>query len=51
MEFWILLWKLTLIGGLTLFGALSIYVTIFGARDIKFLLQTLKTEHEKSEKP
>ena len=46
MEFWILLWKVTLIGGLLLFGALSIYVTIFGARDIKHLLATLKAEHD-----
>ena len=47
MAFWIILWKVTLIGGLGLFGLLSAYVTIFGARDVKHLLQTLKTEHEK----
>lgn len=46
MEFWILLWKVVLIGGLVLFGFLSVYVTIFGARDIKHLLQTLKRAHD-----
>lgn len=44
MEFWILLWKATLIGGLVLFGFLSAYVTVFGARDIKHLLETLKKD-------
>ncbi len=47
MEFWIFLWKATLIVGLVLFGILSAYVTIFGARDVKHLLQTLKAEQEK----
>jgi len=47
MAFWVLLWKATLIGGLVLFGVLSVYVTIFGARDIKHLLQVLKAEQEK----
>ena len=47
MAFWMLLWKATLIGGLVLFGLLSVYVTIFGARDIKHLLQLLNAAHEK----
>lgn len=47
MEFWILLWKATLIIGLILFGFLSVYVTFFGARDIKHLLQVLKDEQKK----
>jgi len=46
MAFWIFLWKATLIGGLTLFGILSVYVTIFGARDVKHLLLTLKNEQK-----
>lgn len=51
MDFWILLWKATLIGGLILFGGLSAYVTVFGARDIKHLLQTLKEEADHRDGP
>ena len=47
MAFWIILWKTTLILCLGLFGLLATYVTIFGAIDIKHLLQTLKDEQEK----
>ena len=46
MEFWVFLWKATFIIGLVLFGGLSAYVTVFGARDIKHLLATLKREAE-----
>jgi len=44
MAFWILLWKATLILGLIAFGALAIWVTLFGALDIKHLLKTLKDD-------
>ncbi len=45
MEFWILLWKAVLIGGVGLFAALAIVVTIGGAADIRRLFQTLREEH------
>lgn len=47
MAAWILLWKITLIAGLFAFGILSVYVTIFGAWDIKHLLKVLKDEQDK----
>jgi hypothetical protein len=46
MDFWILLWKATLIIGLTAFTILAIGVTYFGALDVKHLLKTLKNEQE-----
>jgi hypothetical protein len=49
MEFWIFLWKATLVVGLGAFGVLAIGVTILGARDIKHLLSTLKAEHDEAE--
>ena len=47
MDFWILLWKATLIIGLGAFTVLAVCVTYFGARDIKHLLVTLKEEEKK----
>lgn len=49
MAFWIFLWKATFIIGLILFALLSAYVTIFGARDAKLLLDTLKQEQGNGE--
>lgn len=45
LEFWILLWKIVLIGGVALFTALAVVVTIGGALDIRRLFQTLRDEH------
>lgn len=45
LEFWILLWKAVLIGGVGLFAALAVVVTIGGALDIRRLFQTLREEH------
>lgn len=45
LEFWILLWKAVLIGGVGLFAALAIVVTIGGALDIRQLFRTLREEH------
>jgi len=50
MEFWILLWKVVLIAGISLFAVMAVWVTVWGARDIKKLLQTLNEEHEASGK-
>ena len=47
MDFWILLWKVTLIIGLVAFTVLAIGVTFYGARDIKHLLVTLKENEKK----
>jgi hypothetical protein len=47
MELWILIWKVTFIGGMVLFGMLAAYVTVFGARDIKHLLATLKASSDR----
>lgn len=47
MQAWMLLWKIVLIGGMILFGLMSVWVIIWGAFDIKKLLRSLNTEHEK----
>ena len=45
MNGWMLLWKIVLIAGIALFGALAIWVTIWGAFDIKKMLEAINTEH------
>jgi hypothetical protein len=45
LEFWILLWKVVLIGGIGLFAVLAVVVTIGGAMDIRRLFKTLREEH------
>jgi len=47
LEFWIVLWKIVLIGGLILFGLMAVWVTIWGVFDIKRLFQRLAESHEK----
>ena len=47
IEFWIALWKVVLIGGVGLFAALAIVVTIGGAVDIRNLFRTLREQHDK----
>jgi len=47
LEFWIVLWKIVLIGGLILFGSMAVWVTIAGVFDIKRLFQRLAESHEK----
>ncbi len=44
IDFWILLWKVVLIGGIGLFAALAVVVSIGGARDIAKLLRTLRAQ-------
>ncbi len=46
MENWIILWKAVLIVGMVLFGLMAVWVTIWGAKDIKKMLAALNTEHE-----
>ena len=45
MEFWIVLWKALIIGGFTICGLVTIWVTIAGWIDIKYLLNSLKESH------
>ena len=47
IEFWICLWKIVLIGGVGLFVALAVVVTIGGAFDVRKLFRTLREEHAK----
>jgi len=42
LDFWIALWKIVLIAGVAMFGALAIVVSIGGARDIVRLLRRLQ---------
>ena len=44
LDFWVLLWKAVLIGGLALFAVLAIVVTVGGALDIGRLFRTLREE-------
>jgi hypothetical protein len=44
MGFWILLWKITLIGGLAVFACLAVCVTIGGYYDIKRLFAKLSAD-------
>ena len=46
LEFWIVLWKVVLIGGLILFGSMAVWVTIGGVFDIKRLFQRIAESHE-----
>ena len=45
MEFWITLWKALIIGGFTVCGLVTIWVTIAGWIDIKYLLNSIKESH------
>lgn len=45
MSFWIALWKTVFVFGVTAFAIMAVWVTVQGARDIKFLLATLREEH------
>ncbi len=45
-NFWIVLWKIVLIGGLTLFSVMAVWVAIGGFFDVKRLFAQLNKEHE-----
>lgn len=49
LEFWIVLWKIVLIGGLALFGSMAVWVTIGGYYDIKRLFKRIAESHEEEE--
>jgi len=46
MQAWMLLWKIVLIAGMILFGSMAVWVTIWGALDIKKMLRSIQREHE-----
>jgi hypothetical protein len=49
LEFWIVLWKIVLVGGLILFGSMAVWVTIGGAFDIRRLFQRIAESHKQEE--
>ena len=49
MNFWILLWKVLFVAAITVFAAMSVWVTIGGWQDIKTLFARLDEEHQKKE--
>jgi hypothetical protein len=49
IDFWILLWKIVLIAGVTLFALLAICVSIGGFFDVKRLLVVLRQQHAEQE--
>ncbi len=46
LEFWIMLWKIVLVGGVCLFGAMAVWVTIGGVFDIKRLFARIAAAHK-----
>ncbi len=46
LSFWIVLWKIVLIGALLLFASMAVWVTIGGYYDIKRLFARLAESHE-----
>lgn len=49
LEFWIILWKIVLVGGVCMFGAMAVWVTIGGVFDIKRLFARIAASHEEDE--
>jgi len=44
MDGWMVFWSLVIYAGLVLFGTMSVYVTIFGFRDIRRMLEDLRRQ-------
>jgi hypothetical protein len=49
MTFWIVLWKIVLIGGVLLFGGMAVWVSIGGAFDIRRLFARIAESHKEGE--
>jgi len=47
MNGWMLLWKIVFIFGVGIFAVMAVWVTIWGLRDIKLLLQRINKSHER----
>ena len=50
LQQWILLWKIVLIGGTSLFAILAVVVSIGGFFDVRRLFRTLHAQHAEYEK-
>ncbi len=50
VQHWIMLWKIVLIGGISLFAVLAVVVSIGGFFDIRRLFRTLRAQHAEHEK-
>lgn len=48
--FWVYLWKFVFIATVFLFGMMALWVTVQGARDIVWLLTSLRKRHEHKDK-
>lgn len=46
MEGWMIFWSVVLYAGLGMFVIMSVYVTIFGFRDIRLMLKELQRQDE-----
>ncbi len=46
MEGWMVFWSVVLYAGLSLFTIMSVYVTIYGFRDIRLMLKELQRQDE-----
>ena len=46
MEGWMVFWSVVLYAGLCLFTIMSVYVTIYGFRDIRLMLKELQRQDE-----
>lgn len=49
VEFWMTLWKVVFIVSVGAFSVMAVWVTIWGARDIKRLLTILKGDEKEEE--
>jgi hypothetical protein len=47
--FWVILWKIVLIGALILFGGMAVWVSIGGFFDIKRLFRRITESHQQQE--
>jgi hypothetical protein len=51
MSFWIGLWKIVFVAGVSAFALMAVWVTIGGWKDVKDLLRDLKSAREGEEAP
>ena len=50
LQQWMLIWKIVLIGGISLFAILAVVVSIGGFFDVRRLFRTLHAQHAEHEK-
>ena len=50
VEFWVILWKVMLIGTVGGFSCMAVWVTIGGVGDIKRLFARINASHEQEER-